>query len=188
MTAVFITFGRLRFGGDYAFQTRYTTFTIYLVVAIVYLIPITLSSNQSPVGRYSSYFSLGKLAPILAVILLLAQLPNYFKEVRYANVLRLTLLQGKACLLYGNVVREECSTPLYPLKDPLKDPSLQTRANMLDQLGFLRPRLVRNAQNSWKSTPLQLPMGPLCNWNKSGPMSTLLQAGPCCRSEVSRQP
>lgn len=146
MTAGFITFGRLRFGGDYAFQTRYTTFTIYLVVAIVYLIPITLSSNQSAVGGYGRYFSLAKLAPILAVILLLAQLPNYFKEVRYANVLRLTLLQGKACLLYGNVVQEECSTPLYPLKDPLRDPSLQTRANVLDQLGFLRPRLVRNAQ------------------------------------------
>ena len=43
--------------------------------------------------RYTRYFSLTKLAPILAVILLLAQLPNYFKEVRYANVLRLTLLQ-----------------------------------------------------------------------------------------------
>lgn len=146
MTAVLVTFGRLRFGS--ALETRYTTFTVYLAVAMVYLIPITLSANQSPAGRYTKYLRLAKVAPVLAAVLLLAQLPNYFKEVRYANVLRLTLLQGKACILYGNVVREECSNPLYPLKDPMKDASLQTRANVLDQLGFMRPALVRNAELS----------------------------------------
>ena len=142
VTAVLITFGRLRFGSP--LETRYTTFTLYLGVAIVYLIPLTLSTKQFPIRQYSKHLRLGKLAPLLAVFLVLAQLPNYFKEVRYANVLRLTLLQGKACLLYGNVVRDECSNPLYPLKDPSRDPSLQSRANVLDQLGFLRPQLARN--------------------------------------------
>jgi len=80
-----------------------------------------------------------RLVPLLAAALIAVHLPIYVRDFRYASVFRLSLLQAKACLLYSNIIQGECSAFLFPTQAAV----LRPYANILDGLGFVRPRLVR---------------------------------------------
>lgn len=140
-SAVLVTFGRAGYGIEQAFAPRYTTLTVYLPVALVYLLPLILEARTTgEKGR--RVVKKGMLLPTLLVLFLCTQLLAYASGIRQMSALGAKLRQGKACLLFINLVREDCLTQtVYPDVEKLR-----RAANSLDALGFLRPALMKSAR------------------------------------------
>ncbi|NEO52536.1 MAG: hypothetical protein F6K54_05305 [Okeania sp. SIO3B5] len=133
--------GRVGFGVEQSLAPRYTAFSLYLMVSLVYLLAIfwQLASEknvQTKLIKYASYF--------LVSILIILHFKTTINAVERMSDRRAILLQSKACLLAINVVpQDEC---LVTKRSP--EP-LRKTANILDKLGFLQPGLVKskNIQN-----------------------------------------
>jgi len=137
-TAMLITLGRVGFGVEQALSSRYTTFTLYLPIALFHLIPIALDREvtAAKIARVKK-----KLLLLLAGIVVALQLVIYPYYIRHMELFNQLLVQGKACLLFINVVPEEhCLVKkVYPNVEVLKQ-----AANSLDGLGYLRPGLLKS--------------------------------------------
>jgi hypothetical protein len=144
-TASMVTVGRLGFGVSQSLTSRYTTFSLYLLVALVYLLPYILkdaSRRGYLAARYGAL--LKRLAAVAAVLLLLAHVAVFVLVVRHsATNWRRGLLRSKACLLFIEVAPEErcLAEGLYPNVSVLRE-----RAEMLDRIGYLRPPLIRGGR------------------------------------------
>jgi hypothetical protein len=144
-TAAMVTAGRLGFGLSQSITTRYTTFTLYLLVALVYLLPCVIE-DAARKGRLAAGLRalLGRLAWVTAVLLVLAHVTIFALVVRHgASNWRRALLRAKACLLFIEVATEErCLVEwLYPDTSVLRE-----RAGALDRIGYLRPPLIRDGR------------------------------------------
>lgn len=128
--------GRVGFGVEQSLAPRYTAFSLYLMVSLVYLLVIfyQLGSQkdvQAKLIKYTSYF--------LVSILIILHFKTTINAVERMSDRRVILLQSKACLLMINIVpQNEC---LVTKRSP--DPLKQT-ANILDKLDFLQPGLVKS--------------------------------------------
>ena len=141
LTALLITFGRSGFGVSQSLSGRYTTFTIYLPLALVYL--LTIEVRRGARGPDSRWNRVVPRLPIAAMILI--QLPIYLFAVRSANEAHASQLQVKSCILLTNVIDDRCLTEKgYPSPDVFRQ-----LANHADSLGLLRPPLIksRNARD-----------------------------------------
>ena len=135
LTALLITFGRSGLGAGQSLSWRYTTFTLYLPLAVVYLLTIEIRKRSSECDRISN--RVVRRLPIAALILI--QLPIYIFSVRSASEARRTLLQVKTCVLLTNVIDGRCLTEKgYPTPEVFRK-----LANQAESLGLLRPPLVR---------------------------------------------
>jgi hypothetical protein len=137
-TAMLITVGRAGFGVEQAFSSRYTTFTLYLPIALLHLIPIVLDTN----------ITAGKLAGVkrrplllLAGVVVALQLVIYPYYIRHMVLFSQLLEQSKACLLLINVAPEDhcLAAKVCPDVEYLKHAAVS-----LDGLGFLRPALIKS--------------------------------------------
>jgi hypothetical protein len=140
LTAALITFGRIGLDTEsHLSPIRYTTFTSYLPVALVYLVPMML--RHDPQLRFFSFkFSTTVALRSLCVALVLLQFANYLFGIRYMSNYRISSLYKKSCSLFVNVVDDKCLTErVFPDLDGLK-----ARINPADQLGFIRPGLIRS--------------------------------------------
>jgi hypothetical protein len=137
-TAMLITLGRVGWGVEQALSSRYTTFTLYLPVALFHLIPLALD-REVAAGKIARLK--GKLLLLLAGVVVALQLIIYPYYIRHLKLFNHLLEQGKACLLLINVAAdEECLVnKVYPKSEFLKQ-----AANNLDALGYLRPGLVKS--------------------------------------------
>ncbi len=134
-TALLVTFGRAGFGLRQSSEFRYTTFTLYLPVALLYLLPIVLEGRGA---EGSAALRQKLMLPVLAGVFVFSQLFAYPSSLAAMNVLSARLWYGKACLLFINVVQEKSlSKRVYPDVD-----KLQREANVLNGLGYLRPSLI----------------------------------------------
>jgi len=144
-TALMVTAGRLGFGIAQSLSSRYTTYTLHLLVALVYLMPCVLEHTARRGGRLAGREALlRRLGAALAVCLLLAHVVAFVLVVRHgAEPTRRARLRAKACLLFVETIpKERCLAEwLYP-----KVPKLYARAAALDRLGYLRPPLVKSAR------------------------------------------
>jgi len=133
-------FGRLTFGVEQSLSSRYTTYSLYLVVSLVHLVALILSDAKRRGFLKKSSAWIARSVSLAAVFLLLAQVPIYLLAVRNGmTTVRRQRLQAKACLLFINVVNDDCASSMYP------HPSvLRREANALDRLGFLRPPLLKS--------------------------------------------
>ncbi len=128
--------GRVGFGVGQALAPRYTAFSLYLMVSLIYLLAIFLqvvsqNNTQKKLIRYSSLL-------VISVFLFL-HINTTINAVERMSDRRVILLQSKACLLMINVIpQNEC---LVMKRSP--EPLRQT-ANILDKLGFLQPGLVKS--------------------------------------------
>lgn len=139
MTAILVTIGRTGFGVEYAFTARYTTFTLYLPIALVHLLPIILERHVAE-GRPSGKAKM--LLHVLAGIVVVSHLLIYPFNIRQMSAFSKRLLQSKACLLLINVIEEDCLTENdFPSVEYLK-----LAANGLDGLKFLRPSLIKSSR------------------------------------------
>lgn len=142
LTAFMITIGRSQLGLKESLISRYTTFTICLSISLIYLVPIVL--NHSIVrGRWIKSKTLAsRLMIALAAIFIMLHLLSATAGVRGMFKWRQLRLQGKAQLLFINFFPVDCSTNcLYPDSEVLKK-----KANALDQLDFLSPRLIQSVR------------------------------------------
>ncbi|MDQ3649308.1 MAG: hypothetical protein M3458_03305 [Acidobacteriota bacterium] len=140
ITAVMVTFGRLGFGVEQALSTRYTTFSLYLVVALVYLLPIIIEDIINRGHFTINRFVLDQLISLTAVALIILHLLMLVPVTRQMRESRRVFLQAKASLLFINFVEDESLTErLFP-----NLPLLKEQANSLNSLGYLRPGLIQS--------------------------------------------
>jgi hypothetical protein len=141
LTTVLITLGRLEHdsGRDLA-QTRYTTYTLYLPVALVFLIPMMLGRNSQQLRLFSFQFSKARVLTSLCVALVVLQLFIYVLGIRQMSGFRVAALYSKSCSMFVNVLDDKCLTEqVYPNIDVLK-----RKINPADRLGIIRPGLVKS--------------------------------------------
>jgi hypothetical protein len=138
LTGILITIGRVGFGTDQALSLRYTTFTLYLPIALVHLAPIVI---KRPIAEGTRRTGIKLLISVLAISLIISHLVIYPHHTKQLIVFSKKLSVGKACLLFINVIEEDCVKRLFPKVEYLK-----TAANKLDELNFLRPGLIKSSR------------------------------------------
>ena len=128
--------GRVGFGVGQALAPRYTAFSLYLMVSLIYLLAIfcLVASQNNTRKKLIKYNSL-----LLITIFLVLHINTIINAIDRMSDRRVILLQSKACLLMINVIqKDEC---LVMKRSP--EPLINT-ANILDKLGFLQPGLVKS--------------------------------------------
>jgi hypothetical protein len=138
LTAVLVTFGRAGYGVEQALSSRYTTFSLYLAVALIHLTAILRDARgeRALPARLLDRRALAAAVAGLSIFYALASAVS----VRAALQQRTRLRQAKACLLFVNLVPDECLPPdLMAFPDKLPE-----RLNALDRMGFLRPGLMKS--------------------------------------------
>jgi hypothetical protein len=140
LTGVMTMIGRVGLGvGQSIITARYIGFSVYLVVCLVFLVPL-VSEKLTREAKFLSRRRVAQLTVAAAVAFLLWQPLTFAVGIAGMKKMRLTLLQAKASVLLINYVQDpELVNTLYP------DLSfLAAQANILDKLGYLRPGLVRS--------------------------------------------
>lgn len=141
-SAFITTLGRVGFGVKEALTSKYTTFSLYLILPIIYL-GVIIYEDAANKGYLTKINFDRKYTITFASHLILILISLYI--LCWDNALGRMIssqgerLQGKACLLFVNIVPEEtCLTnKLYP-----SFPKVKEIANQLNQLGLIEPRLV----------------------------------------------
>lgn len=140
-TGAFVTVGRLGFGVGQAVSTRYAAFSLYLLVALIYLLPCVVEdATRRGYVTAARLAWLKRLGALSAVLLLIAHVLIFVLVLQHgAADWRRARLGAKACLLFIEVTPEErCLAELYPDVRALRE-----RADSLDRMGYLRPPLIR---------------------------------------------
>jgi hypothetical protein len=143
-SAAVTTAGRLGFGLEAAMPSRYTTFSLYLVVSLIYLIAITADHiiQSEFIRPVSSAHSIIKIFVfvLLALFLVLHTL-TYRSSVEIMKVEHRDRLHAKACLLFVNVVDESSviKKVVYPWP-----PLIVPMVNRLNEIHFLKPALIKS--------------------------------------------
>lgn len=152
ITAALITIGRFDQGPESGLTSRYTTYSLYLPVALVYLLPMTLGRGSQQLRLFKLKLSTARLLTFLGVSLIVIHLPIYLLGIRQMSSFRVASLQSKACSLFVNVVQDECLTKtVYPEVDTFK-----RMVNAADRLGLIRPSLIKsNRVQDIDNTPTQ---------------------------------
>lgn len=138
LTAAMTMIGRVGLGVGQSMNVRYIGYSVYLVVSLIFLVPMItdklVKETDFPKHRLS------QVTAALAILFLLWQPLIFAKGIQGMKEMRLKLLQSKASVLLIDLVPDpELVNTLYP------DLSyLTAKANILDELGFLRPRLVKS--------------------------------------------
>jgi hypothetical protein len=130
-SAALVTAGRLGFGAGAAMTSRYTTFSLYLAVSLVYT-----AAAAFPPRR-------GMQRALAAAALVALNLAAAGAAVPYGFVLsRRERLQTRTCLRWMDVApnRECLAQRVYP-----DAAVLRARAHAMNRLGYLRPPLARTA-------------------------------------------
>lgn len=164
--------GRVGFGIDGAITSRYTTFSVYLLIALVHLIPILLAHfNRNGAFLPRKLFTTG-LAASLATALIGLHLFTSLAAIEQMSVMRRDRLQAKACLLLSQAIdTQQCLFErVFPVPLDSFSPQKQERVKAkftrivtrLDQLGFLDLGLVKTTDiNQIAET---LPVGADSGW------------------------
>ncbi len=143
ISAIITTCGRLGFGVQQSLDSRYTTFSVYLTVSVIYLTVIVADDLKKKYFFSTNKQLLTRSTFFLGAILLVLHLSTSIYAVEKMADLRSSRLQIKSCLLFINFVQqEEClRTRVYP--DVV---TLKSTVDALDNLGFLKPGLVRSSR------------------------------------------
>ncbi len=162
LTGVMTTFGRLGLGIAQSQNTRYIGFSAFLLVALVFLLRIINQdlANRSESGRQSIWLRWVTVG--LAGIFLALQPFIFAFSIDRMRKMRMLLLEAKASVLFINLKPEPVLIrTLYP---DVK--SLTEQANVLDGLGFLRPRLIRTLKVQDFAAASQSTPADYGSWNR----------------------
>jgi hypothetical protein len=140
LSATLITFGRAGLGGGHALIARYTTFSLYLIVALIYLVPLIFNDAEARGYLLRKKRRAVRATYAAALLLIFLQLPIYPVSLRQSNSWRKRTLQAQACVLFVNInANVQCLADIHPAL-----PFVKQTANELDGLNFLRPRLIQS--------------------------------------------
>jgi hypothetical protein len=134
---------------DQAVTSRYETFTVYLLVSICFLVPAVVDDRlgqRRPAVLISSW---ARWMPFAAALLIFLHVLNSVAAVRQMVSMRTKRLQAKACLLFVNVVPGECLNEGFPDLEQVR-----TRINAVNDLGYLRPTLIKSRVAGALAVPL----------------------------------
>jgi hypothetical protein len=134
-TVLLVMPARLGFGIPQALSPRYSTFSLYLLVSLIYLAPIVLEHARAN-GYLPGRVRITPLVSALVAALLCFHTLTATHGVLRARAFRTHVRYLKACLLFVNVLR--CSAPALMLRQG----DLPALANALNRLGYLRPSLI----------------------------------------------
>jgi hypothetical protein len=140
LTGVMTMIGRVGLGvGQSIITARYIGYSVYLVVCLVFVVPI-VGEKLTREAKFLSRRRVAQFTVGAAVAFLLWQPLTFAVGIAGMKKMRLELLQAKASVLLINYVQDpELVHTLYP------DLSfLAAQANILDKLGYLRPGLERS--------------------------------------------
>jgi hypothetical protein len=121
--------------------SRYTTFTLYLIVALIHL--VALSRGSGPGEVRAPKHAPARLVHAALVVMLCLHALACVIAFQQMGLLRTRLLQAKACHMLVNAVPDAACLARHVLPE-LSDLRLWT--NALDELGFWRPGLVRSSR------------------------------------------
>lgn len=133
LTAGLITVGRAGFGLEQSLAHRYVTYTLYLPIALVFLLAPALHVGQPQGTRL-----LARVRPILLAALVVLHAGLYLLSVKWMSGTRTTTRHAQACLQFINLVPDDACLSLF-YSGP---PKLRLRANALNRLGLLSPPLL----------------------------------------------
>ncbi|KGF73272.1 hypothetical protein DO97_00775 [Neosynechococcus sphagnicola sy1] len=137
------TAGRVGFGLEQSLASRYVTYSVYLPIALIYLLKIIHSDLQFQPSLGSRTPVVDRAIAALVTLLLTLQVFSFNHGVQLMEATKLSRIQGQACLFFINVLREDACLleNLFPNVTFLRD-----RANALNALGFLSPGLAHSRQ------------------------------------------
>ncbi|MEM1170307.1 MAG: hypothetical protein AAGJ08_14825, partial [Cyanobacteria bacterium P01_H01_bin.35] len=139
-SALITSVGRVEFGAETALSSKYTTFSIYLIVAILHLLPIVFSHIYSQRYLQKIQVLLHKITVIIAIFgLLILNFQSFtysVKEIQGVYQLRMT---GKTCLSFINIIENKSCVEENVLSSYNY---VKYLANQLNNLGMLKPDLV----------------------------------------------
>ncbi len=139
MTAAMIMVGRLGFGFEQALSSRYTSFALFLVVAVIYLTSIVF--QHWSVGKSITSFQKRGISLLLALFIL-SRVIAYPFDVKELKKYHANIQHAKAGLLFISYIpNQECVNKIYPSDFGHQ---LQIKAKVLDSLGYLNPPLVKS--------------------------------------------
>ena len=141
--------GRVGFGVSQAMSSRYTTFSIYLIVSLIGLVSILLTSqplliksghsSKPPPLKAKEYERFLILGGVILFLVVYGYTYRHSLNMIYSWG-HLDRLNGKSCLLLINqVLDENCiATRSFPFPPNAVKPSIET----IDQLGYVSPGLI----------------------------------------------
>jgi hypothetical protein len=132
-----ITVGRLGFGVFQSLSSRYTTYTLYLVVATIFLFSVAILHYAKK--RPLSFLQKTGVA-LLILYVIYIKVDTYPTAVIDLKTFHTRIQHGKAGLLFINYLPLElCENKIYPNNFS----AIRRKANVLDSLGYLRPGLIK---------------------------------------------
>jgi hypothetical protein len=160
-TAVILTAGRVRMAPKFLLDSRYTAFSLYLLVSLIFLLAIVYTHPGT--NRWSKKTTWVVAMPVSAFIVL--HILNSWNAIAQMKELRIERLRAKGCLAFLNLVDSPCqaSELFWRLRE------LKQTANALDRLGFLHPGLI-------KSTDLRM-IGGDASSKQYGSLESLVAVG-----------
>jgi hypothetical protein len=138
LTAALITIGRAASGPD---QPRYTTFTLYLPVSLMFLIPLCMNAVSKPSERQGGVRGIGRGTALLALVVVLFQGPLYLLGITYMSNWQIRTLASKACVLLANVLEDDCAKLNTDITGDFA--VFRAHANTMERLGFLEAPMVK---------------------------------------------
>lgn len=187
VTAVMTTVGRVGLATGPSQVPRYLGFSVYLLLALIFLAYIVGEDMRRRSGR-GYRLRPNPLFFTTILVLLLYQPFMYALSYRQMDAWQTRLLQAKASVLLINQLPDTRLTKIiYP-----SVPFLIEKANALDRLGLLRPRLINTRDMSalgYDGYDLLSPSGNMmpiqstgdgylargvCNFNERGPHAIIL--------------
>ncbi|HKP45714.1 MAG TPA: hypothetical protein VJT50_03880, partial [Pyrinomonadaceae bacterium] len=136
LTAVMVTVARAGFGLVQSRSSRYTTFTLYLVVALLHLLAIKFLRPAVVRHELQRWF----VARLVAGGLVLLHIGLYVIAVGQFSNFEIRFVQAKVCTVFINVIDSDNCAAISIHSD---FNILKSRANAVDALGFLRPALAK---------------------------------------------
>jgi hypothetical protein len=132
--------GRVGFGKMQALESRYTSFAVYLPVALIFIGAMVLAHVADRSRSALARLSVGLLGGVLILALIVSHVLTSIPAVRDMEEEKRARLENKALLHWINIAQERgvLGHRIYPLLDELVH-----RANSADRLKMLDPPLAR---------------------------------------------
>ncbi len=140
VSALITSVGRVDFGVESALSSKYTTFSIYLIVAIIHLFPIVFNHIYSQRDLPKKQVLLHKITIIIAILgLLVLSVQSFTYSVTEIQARYKLRMAGKTCLSFINLIENKSCVEENVLSS-YND--VKYLANQLNNLRMLKPSLV----------------------------------------------
>jgi len=143
LSALIATAGRVGFGLEAAMPSRYTTFSLYLSVSLVYLLTIVTSHalESRHIQEIRKTRAIQGLLLCLVISFFILHALTYSSHAKVMALNHRQRLHAKACVLFVNFVDEKPTIEaiIYPSYDLVKP-----KINQLNKIHFLNPALVES--------------------------------------------